>query len=964
VPKGIASQPRPLDTYGLPPFTVPNWDQFGTAQKQLLIEMKCFRIKWAIEKGGLPRYQHFKNGCKILWPWLEWNPWMEDQCEAFCNNSFTGVGGCASCVSGDTRILNPITGEQPTIEELTKNQIAPMVMTLDGPEQAEIPFVKGVEELFEVVLDNGTKFNATSAHRVLTSAGYVCVGSLSIGERLLGYAPILQGSNSVGVQSVHASGAQSSPKTVGDFRDDCPPEFHCGDARPLLEAGIARSSAPSLCDAPERSREYCNEGALASSTLCSLGESQFCHLSSLGFWSHHNLLGTPSGLRAYQGIYEHDVDSYRFASRFPQVIRFLDQALKLDRGLTRTQIFDAASELPPYPRTDQPLIPLRQSFARSLLGSCSREPFSELSRDLDNSCQVSGSCCELHSLGYRVVQRRVASIRKAGKYTFYDITVPKAAHYFAEGAIHHNSSKTTAATLYGVFWWLCGMECSAMVLTSTTKGNIRARAWNWVQKLYSSIQGPRIGNMVDSRTTWQGVKGDDRHCVCALAVREGSTSKAVGRIQGFHPDGRMLVIVDEATDTPEAIFDSFPNLIAGNWDFQVIVLYNPNSRFDPAGKFSEPVSGWSSVSVEDSEWETAPKLNGKPAKVLHFDAEKSPNITAGQVLYKHLPTAKMVEAARLKLGADSPLFFKFYRGFTPPEGIIQTVLTETMLEKHDAVGTNSKHIFIGGRVFYIAFLDPAFGGGDRAVLRIAKVSELEGGAMGIQLTKSVLINVSAQTKDESGKPIPIHFQISKQTIWHCKDNQVDSSHFGLDSTGEGGGLADIISREWSGDIQRVEFGGSPSDKRVSNEDDRLCVDFYDRKVTELHFTVKEFVVANQLKGMNSKEASDLCNRLWKMVGRKLSIEPKTRRKSTGDLEETSNWGFKERMGRSPDDGDALVGLCEVARRVGVGIKLQGRTARGGQDWMQFARKMDSVNTDSDEAEIAPEPQSLYALEDI
>lgn len=526
------------------------------------------------------------------------------------------------------------------------------------------------------------------------------------------------------------------------------------------------------------------------------------------------------------------------------------------------------------------------------------------------------------------------------------------------------SSKTTTSVIYGVFWWLCGIQDSAMVLTSTTKSNIRSRAWNWVQKLYSSVEGVRVGNMVDSRTTWQATKGDDRHCVCALAVREGSTTKAVGRLQGFHPDGRMLVIIDEGTDTPEAIFDALPNLIAGNWDFQVITLFNPNSRFDPAGKFVTPLHGWNSVSVEDDAWDTEIKLNGKPGRAIHFDAEKSPNVVHGQHLYDFLPTMKGVQAAREKLGADSPWYWKFYRGFLPPEGIIQTVLTESMLARHDAAG-GAKHVFVGGDIFAIAFLDPAFGGGDKAVLRIAKCGTLESGMMGIQLTASVNINVSATYKQD-GKFVPIHFQLSRQTIWHCKEHGVEPRCFGLDSTGEGGGLADIIMREWSDQIQRVEFGGKPSDRRVSHEDNRLGEDVYDRKVTELHFTVKEFVVANQLRGVNPKEAGDLCNRLWRMKGRKIEIEPKTKRKSTGDAEETGNWGFKERMGRSPDDGDALCGLCEVARRVGIVVKTHGRTANRGADWDQFARKMDSVYTD-DPADQAVEPQQfqdIYALEDV
>lgn len=523
------------------------------------------------------------------------------------------------------------------------------------------------------------------------------------------------------------------------------------------------------------------------------------------------------------------------------------------------------------------------------------------------------------------------------------------------------SSKTTVSVIYGVFWWLCGIQDSAFILTSTTKGNIRSRAWNWVQKLYTGIEGPRIGNMVDSRTTWQGVKHDDRHCVCALPVREGSTNKAVGRLQGFHPDGRMLIVIDEATDTPEAIFDSMANLIAGNWDFQVIALGNPNSRFDPFGKFITPLKGWSDVTVDDEEWETEVKLNGKPGIALHFDAEKSPNVIAGQVLFDYLPTTKSIEAARKKLGSESPWYYKFWRGFLPPEGVIQTVLTESLLEKFKAVGKEHQHIFTGERLFKVAGCDPAFGGGDRAILKFATCGVLEDGAVGIQLGNRVPLTINMKMVNET----PVHYQLAQQIKWHCEQEGVPPGNFAIDSTGEGGGLADILWREWSSEIIRVEFGGKPSEERVSNEDNRPCDEAYTYKIAELWFLVKELVTSGQLRGMAHDEATEFCNRLWKIKGRKIDLEPKSRRKGTGDAVEESNWGMKERYGKSPDLADAVAVLCQAAKRHGAVVKFTGRTAKISDDWMRVARKIDDIYAEPEESQWPTNnPVDIYALEEV
>ena len=525
------------------------------------------------------------------------------------------------------------------------------------------------------------------------------------------------------------------------------------------------------------------------------------------------------------------------------------------------------------------------------------------------------------------------------------------------------SSKTTTSVIYAVFWWLCGIQDSAVVLTSVSKQNIRSRAWNWVQKLYSGIEGIRIGNMVDSRTTWQGTKGDDRHCVCALAVREGSTQKAVSRLQGFHPDGRMLVIVDEATDTPEAIFESFPNLIAGNWDFQVIALGNPASLFDPFGQFCEPLNGWTSIDVETDEWESTTKINGKPGFVLHFDAEKSPNVTSASDKYDFLPNLRNLEAMKKRYGAGSPQYFKFWRGFWCPEGIVQTVLTESLLSHHRAAGTVSKHIFNGNDLFKMAFCDPAFGGGDRAVIKFATCGTTENGSIGIQLTKAQVLSINSKLKDDAGNPVPMHYQLAHQIKWHCNDQGVQAKYFGLDVTGEGGGLGDILMREWSPEIIRVEFGGAASEYAVSNEDRRPCKDAYENKVAELWYTVRELVISEQLKGVSAEESKELCNRLWRLKGKKIEVEPKSKRKTTGDAGEQSNWGMKERFGRSPDLGDAVAGICHDAKIHGASVRLLGRTAKLSDDWDKFAKKMDSLYHE-DPVDVPAQQEDTYALEDL
>jgi len=143
---------------------------------------------------GLGKSEHFWNIVSMLWgpkstkPFLR-HPWAERMCASACENNYVAVSGCGSCVAGHTRILNPITGEQPTIQELCETSTAPIVMTMKGPARAGVPFLKGREDLYRVTLRNGTSFESTASHRVLTPRGYVHVSDLRPDSLLLGYEP-------------------------------------------------------------------------------------------------------------------------------------------------------------------------------------------------------------------------------------------------------------------------------------------------------------------------------------------------------------------------------------------------------------------------------------------------------------------------------------------------------------------------------------------------------------------------------------------------------------------------------------------------------------------------------------------------------------------------------------------------------------------------------------------------------
>ncbi len=476
------------------------------------------------------------------------------------------------------------------------------------------------------------------------------------------------------------------------------------------------------------------------------------------------------------------------------------------------------------------------------------------------------------------------------------------------------SGKTYAASLFAMVYFFANPLKTSVILTSTTAKMIRKRSWPVIQELYRTSARRNPCHMVDSKTTLQAIRGDDKHAIFSVPVLDGATSKAVANIQGIRSP-RTMVIVDEATDTPEAAFEACSNLQKGTTEFKFLAIGNPHSKFDQHGRFATPKKGWNSVSVEDEEWET------ERGVCVRFDGMKSPNILAGKTKYDFLINEDQVRQAQKYDGEDSPKFWKYTRGFWSPEGVVKTVLSENLVEKYRVMQppvfkTHSQ---------MIAGLDPAFAGGDRCVLQTARYGEFENGKMGIGLQDNKIIEIDASSSE------PVHFQIAKRVREICEEEKISPSNLAIDATGEGGGLCDIIAKTWSPQIKRVEFGGKASDRPVSPEDHRKSNDVYANKVTELWFSVRQWVINEQLRGMPADVVVEFCSRMFDDEKRMTIVERKVE--------------MKGRTGKSPDLADAVALVVEMARRLG-GHPTSQVGVGGNSSWDQMVREYDSIYYDT------------------
>lgn len=509
-----------------------------------------------------------------------------------------------------------------------------------------------------------------------------------------------------------------------------------------------------------------------------------------------------------------------------------------------------------------------------------------------------------------------------------------------------SASKSFASGIIACAWFIVdvlrgGMPRTSITLTSTSKAIIKQRVWPVIQRCFHEAvrvesYGPptrfKWGHMVDSEKMVKAlvvdpitgtIMKDSKHSICALAVESGEVSKAVDNIKGRHAE-RMMLIVDEANSTPQAIFETIPNMLTSVRELIIIVIGNAISRLDPHGLCCEPARGWKSITIDSEQWDTrgVAKWGIGPGVCLHFDGAKSPNVLAGRTEYKHIYSFERWQSVQ-RQGDEYRNTIQHWsqdRGFWPPDGTQTTIFSEAMFIAHDAMGT--QHWMASPTP--CAALDPAFGG-DNCVLRRGLVGQVVGGKLAVQLLERLLVPFDPDSPDS------IEHQIAVFVVEKCKSWRVEPPWFGGDATGTGRGAMAAIQQLWSPRILKVEFGGAASDLPASVNDPRQSHEIYDNRVTELWYATKDILIADQIKGFDAETIRQFCSRFYSYKARRYKAEAKDEMKS--------------RVGYSPDDADAVVVLCEVARRHGLVPAAEASRTHAREDAAAIAALDSTLNTD-------------------
>ena len=433
--------------------------------------------------------------------------------------------------------------------------------------------------------------------------------------------------------------------------------------------------------------------------------------------------------------------------------------------------------------------------------------------------------------------------------------------------------------------WCSAPSQTLLLMSSVTIPSLRSRIWARVKDFYrkATLNGKPIiwpYNMVDSKQAIQFTKGDDEHAIIGVAVDSGNLEKALGKIVGRHP-GRVVMLVDEGEQTPEAIFAAMGNLRSGAKFFKFASMANAISYFSPYAKCIEPKNGWNTVNVEDETWIT------KNGICLHFDGLKAPNVRAGQIIIPNTITLADVESCIRRDGENSFTYWKDIRGFPAPSGVRDTVLDASTIftgkAKDKPVWATTTQV--------IGAIDPAFtSGGDACIIRFANVGMLESGVYAMGLLPPIRVHLL-----DDGK-IPIGYQIADAIEEQCRAHGCRRENFAGDAT-SAGPLFDIVSQRF-GEVRRINFGSAPTDRAISSDDPTPANKKYANRVAEMWFRFARLVAQGAVRGLDDESATMFCSRQFKMRGERYALEGKA--------------DYKKRMAtHSCDEADATSLLADL-----------------------------------------------------
>jgi hypothetical protein len=482
--------------------------------------------------------------------------------------------------------------------------------------------------------------------------------------------------------------------------------------------------------------------------------------------------------------------------------------------------------------------------------------------------------------------KRVVDTRDEVEMRCITIDHPRGLYLTNDYIATHNS---TDAGILALCMWLAAPHETTVMVCSTDKKALEQRIWREVVKYYK-IRNDLPGELVRSKTSiFYDQEHDTLSGIFGIAVRQGTVDQAVSAIIGRH-NKYVYLIIDEMQATLPAAVQAYDNLSSGREDGGFLGMGNPMNKLDPLGAHSQPIEGWEKLTTEKKEWKT------KKGVCLYFDGLESPGVKDPKK-FPFLLTQEQIDKMAHDPGENSPRFWTMRRGFMPPDGIIWAILNDKMIQQYHVKGRcdwASKPVRVAG-------IDPAYSaGGDKCILYPADVGREGGtGKWMIQFLEPIRINLQAK-QDEL-----MLDTLCNDIIKQLRHLGIAMKHVGMDTTGNQWMLADAVEKAFGQrGMLRVKFTGGATSDPISVQDPRPGSDLYQNFVTELWGRMGIYITNDMIRGLSDEACKQYSTRL-------LDFSTKDSKKVVIESKDI----LRDRLGYSPDEGDAGAIVIEVVRKV-------------------------------------------------
>src|SRR4029077_20678631 len=416
------------------------------------------------------------------------------------------------------------------------------------------------------------------------------------------------------------------------------------------------------------------------------------------------------------------------------------------------------------------------------------------------------------------------------------------------------AGKSEFFAIWLIIQFLADPANTLCLATSLTVSISRKKLFGKVVQYWTPCEALGIpGKLVDSLSIIRYVdpngvpiKGDLAR-ISLVVGEKRKEREAVGRLIGVHQE-RIIFCADDLTELSEAVTEAaFYNLSKGTQHFQFIGIGNPNSYFDPFGKFAKPVNGWESITVDDVRWKT------ERGVCLHFDTTKNPRIVDGDERLFWMDSPEDIQKEIDIHGGDYASWWRMARRFWSPVGSIEQIYTEVeILDAH----ADQPAVWRDDNLTKVCFLDPSFtNGGVRTCCYFGTFGQNREGWKTLEYNDYKIFADDVTAKDMTRSQ-----QVIKWWKDLCAVRGVQPRYAGFDCTAGGQPFGDLVDILWSKEVYRVNFSGKATDRPVSAFDPTPCNERYFNRVSEIWYSPKEAMRTGQIRGLGPDAIQEMCMR--------------------------------------------------------------------------------------------------------